>query len=119
MRKTIKLALITAMALGTTSVYATNGSALIGMGAKARGMGGVGISMSHGAESALSNPALITDVQDTEISFGGTIFMPNVTYDNGMGAGAKDSDADMNVIPEVAVASKIGDNIYLGVGQCQ
>jgi long-chain fatty acid transport protein len=42
--------------------------------------------------------------------------MPNVSYDNGMGAGAKDSSADMNVIPEVAVASKVTDNFYWGVG---
>jgi len=116
MKKTIKLAVITALALGTTSAFATNGSALIGMGAKARGMGGVGIGMSHGAESALSNPALITSVKNTEISFGGTLFMPSVSYDNGMGAGAKDSTADMNVIPEVAVASKLNENFYLGVG---
>ena len=116
MKKTIKLAVVAALALGATSAFATNGSALIGMGAKARGMGGVGIGMIHGAESALTNPALITDVKNTEISFGGTIFMPKVSYDNGMGAGAKDSDADMNVIPAVAVASKVADNFYWGVG---
>ena len=116
MKKTIKLAVVAALALGTTSAFATNGSALIGMGAKARGMGGVGIGMSHGAESALSNPALITSVEKTEISFGGTIFMPKVSFNNGMGAGAKDSDADMNVIPSVAVASKVSENFYWGVG---
>jgi len=116
MNKKIKLAVIATLALSTTSAFATNGSALIGMGAKARGMGGVGIGMSHGAESALSNPALITDVKDTEISFGGTIFMPNVSFDNGMGAGAKDSTADINVIPEVAVASMVNENFYWGVG---
>jgi len=70
MKKTIKLAVVAALALGTTSVFATNGSALIGMGAKARGMAGLGIGMSHGAESALVNPALITSVKGTEVSFG-------------------------------------------------
>ena len=116
MKKTIKLAVVAALALGATSAFATNGSALIGMGAKARGMGGVGIGMSHGSESALTNPALITSVKKTEISFGGTIFMPKVSYDNGMGAGPKDSSADMNVIPAVAVASKVSENFYWGVG---
>ena len=62
MKKTIKLALVAAMALGATSAYATNGSNLIGVGAKARGMGGVGIGVSHGAESALVNPAMISSV---------------------------------------------------------
>jgi len=112
----IKLAFSTILVLGATSLFATNGSELMGLGAKSRGMGGVGIGMSHGAESALTNPALITYVRDTEVSFGGTIFMPNVSFDNGMGAGAKDSDSDMDVIPEVSVASKIDENFYLGVG---
>jgi long-chain fatty acid transport protein len=116
MKKTIKLAVVAALALGATSAFATNGSALIGMGAKARGMAGTGIGMSHGAESALVNPALITSVKNTEVSFGGTLFMPNVTFDNGMGSGAYDSAADMNVIPEVSVASKVSDNLYVGVG---
>jgi len=116
MKKTIKLAVVAALALGATSAFATNGAALIGMGAKSRGMAGTSIGISHGAESALSNPALITSVESTEISFGGTLFMPDVTYDNGMGTGAHDSAADMNVIPEVSLATKVTDNFYVGVG---
>ncbi len=116
MKKTIQLAVVAALALGATSAFATNGSALIGMGAKTRGMAGTGIGMSHGAESALTNPALITSVKGTEISFGGTLFMPDVTYDNGMGTGAHKSAADMNVIPEVSLATKVTDNFYVGVG---
>ena len=114
MKKTIKLAVVAALALGTTSAFATNGSAMIGMGAKANGMAGTGIGMSHGAESALTNPALITSVENTEISFGGTFFMPDVSND--MGAGFADSDADLSVIPSVALASKVTDNFYIGVG---
>jgi len=69
--------------------------------------------MSHGAESALSNPALITDVKGTQISFGGTLFMPNVK--NSMGIESK-SDSDLSVIPEVSIASQVTDNFYMGVG---
>ncbi|WP_345980053.1 outer membrane protein transport protein [Sulfurimonas sp. HSL3-2] len=118
MKKTIKLAVVAALALGTTSAFATNGSNLIGMGAKTRGMAGTGIGMSHGAESALVNPALITSVKGTEISFGGTLFMPNVKNTNDLGAGgvSADSDAKMNVIPEVSLATKVNDNFYWGVG---
>ncbi|MEN4054257.1 MULTISPECIES: outer membrane protein transport protein [Sulfurimonas] len=121
MKKTIKLALVASLALGATSAFATNGAALIGMGAKARGMAGTGIGMSHGAESALVNPALITSVESTEISFGGTLFMPNVKNSNdltpiGGANGSADSDADMNVIPEVSLATKINDNFYVGIG---
>jgi long-chain fatty acid transport protein len=115
MKKTIKLAVVAALALGATSAFATNGSTLIGMGAKARSMAGVGIGMSHGAESALVNPALITDVEGTQISFGGTLFMPDVNFGS-QGGTASDSDADMNVIPEVSLATKINDNFYVGIG---
>ena len=118
MRKTIKLAVVAALALGATSAFATNGSNLIGLGAKARGMGGVGIGMSHGAESGLANGALITSVEGTEISFGGTIFMPNVENTNNIGAGnsTEKSVANMSVIPEVSIASKVNDNFYFGIG---
>lgn len=114
MKHSIKIAVAAAIALSTTSAFATNGDHLIGLGAKARGMGGIGIGMSHGAESALVNPAMITSVKGTEVSFGGTVFMPDVQAD--IGAGSKKSSADLSVIPEVSLASKVSDNIWLGVG---
>jgi len=125
MKKTIKLAVVAALALGTTSAFATNGSNLIGTGAKARAMGGTSIGVFHGAESGLSNPALINQVEGTEISFGGTIFMPNVSNDNNLILGAPpapnltskaDSAADMSVIPEVSIVSKINDSFSIGIG---
>ena len=119
MKKTIKLALVAAMAMGSTSAFATNGDVLIGIGAKARGMGGVGIGMSQGAESALANPAMITSVKGTEISFGGTIFMPDVEVEmsNSLASfGSYESDADMNVIPAVSIAQELDDGFYVGVG---
>ena len=117
MKKTIKLAVVAALALGATSVFATNGSDMISTGAKSSAMAGIGIGMSHGAESALSNPALITSVKGSEVSFGGTFFMPDVSTDGGSaGVMSDDSDADMNVIPTVAVATKINENFFVGVG---
>jgi long-chain fatty acid transport protein len=114
MKKAIQLAVAATMGFGATSAFATNGDNLVGLGAKARGMGGTGIGISHGAESALSNPAMITTVASTEVSFGGTIFMPDVEYDGG--AGYVQSDADMNVIPEVSIAARMNERFYLGVG---
>jgi long-chain fatty acid transport protein len=114
MKRSIKLAVAAAVALSASSAFATNGDHLIGLGAKARGMGGVGIGTTHGAESALANPALITSVKGTEVSFGGTIFMPKVSAD--MGAGYTDSASDLSMIPEVSLASKMSDNFYMGVG---
>ena len=130
MKRTIKLAVAAALAMGATSAFATNGSALIGLGAKSRGMAGTSIGVSHGAESALSNPALITSIESTEVSFGGTIFMPKVKNENGVNldysamggpnygneSSSASSKADLNVIPEVSIASKVTDNFYMGVG---
>ncbi|MDY0115979.1 MAG: outer membrane protein transport protein [Sulfurimonadaceae bacterium] len=99
-----------------TSLFATNGSNLIGLGSKARGMGGIGIGYSHGAESGLSNGALITSVDKTEISIGATLFMPDVTFDNGMGGGSYKSKADMNIIPEISLATRVNEHFYFGIG---
>ena len=128
MKKTIKLAVVAALALGATSAFATNGSNLIGTGAKARAMGGASIGIAHGAESGLSNPALITTIENTQVSFGGTIFMPDVANDNGLvlpaatatgmtndSTSAK-SKADLSVIPEVSIATKINENFSTGIG---
>jgi len=116
MKNKIKLALVAALALGSTSAFATNGSNLIGAGAKARGMGGTDIGISHGAESALANGALITSIEGTEISFGGTLFMPDVSYEANPQLGYQSSAADMSVIPEVSIATKLTENLYIGVG---
>jgi len=115
--------------LTSTLLHATNGDNLIAVGAKARGMGGTGIAVSHGAESTLSNPAMITSVEGTEISFGGTLFMPtiettlNASGFPGMGGAPAvgpqntfESAADTNIIPEVSIAHKINDNWYIGAG---
>ncbi len=108
---------ITLSLIASTMLHATNGDTLIAVGAKARGMGGTGIGISHGAESTLANPAMITTVEGTEISFGGTIFMPDVSSQlNIPGQNKYTSDADMNMIPEVSLAHKINENWYIGIG---
>jgi len=115
----IKGFLIKATALSlfaSTAIYATNGDSLIGVGAKTRAMGGAGIALSHGAESTLVNPASITFVKESQVSFGGTIFIPSIETDIGPSGTYKKSDADLSIIPEVAIVSQIMPNIYLGVG---
>jgi len=109
---------ITLSFLTATMIHATNGDNLIGIGAKARGMGGTGIAVSHGAESGLFNPALITSVKTTEISFGGTIFMPDIetSFSGGIPPQTHISDADISMIPEVSIAHKINDNWHVGIG---
>ncbi len=96
---------------------ATNGTNLIGVTAASRAMGGTDIGISRGAGSALGNPALITGVQATEITFGGTLFMPDVQTDGGNPSGGLiSSDADTFVVPAVGFATKANDNFYWGIG---
>ncbi|MEA1954844.1 MAG: outer membrane protein transport protein [Campylobacterota bacterium] len=106
---------ITLSIMTATLLHATNGDHLIAVGTKARGMGGTGIAVSQCAESTLQNPALITCTEGTSISFGGTIFMPDISAEMGMAA-THESEADINVIPEVSISHKFNDNWYLGIG---
>jgi len=96
---------------------ATNGTNLIGVTAASRAMGGTDIGISRGAGSALGNPALITGVEATEVTFGGTLFMPSVKTDGGNPSGGElSSDADTFVVPAVGFATKANDNFYWGIG---
>lgn len=114
MTKLVTLSLLTA-----TMLHATNGDNLIGVGAKSRAMGGTGIAVSHGAEGAFTNPATMTTMEGTEISFGGTLFMPDIETGFGAGGsvfGSAKSAADTNIIPSVSIASKINENWFIGAG---
>ncbi len=103
--------------MASTALYATNGDTIIGVGAKTRAMGGAGIALSHGAESTLVNPALVTQVKETEISFGGTIFIPTIeTEIIGFSPNKGESAADISVIPAVAIASQVSPGFYAGIG---
>ncbi|MDF1880376.1 outer membrane protein transport protein [Sulfurimonas sp. MAG313] len=124
MTKSIKLALVAAMAMGATSAFATNGDNLIGTGTNSRAMGGVGIAKSFGAESGLANPALISTVKDMEVAGSATFFMPSVSFQSDAMSNANpglpapisaDSAADFSVIPEISFAQRINDNIVYGV----
>ncbi|MCW9026203.1 MAG: outer membrane protein transport protein [Thiovulaceae bacterium] len=120
MKQTIKLAISASLLFSSTSIFATNGSVLIGIGAKSRSMGGTGIGISHGADSALINPSLIGTIENKhEISFGGTLFMPDVSNSMGQSgfmSATKESAADKSVIPSVSLATKVNNNFCWGVG---
>ena len=123
MTKTIKLALVAAMAMGATSAFATNGDSLIGLGAKSRAMGGTGIAHFNGSESATSNPALISKSKGSNITFGGTYFRPDVEIKvenstNALGLEndlTAKSDAKHNVIPYVALTESLDNGFTVGV----
>lgn len=121
MRKT-KLALaIAATAMVSTPVLATNGDVLIGLGAQSRALGGTGTAAFFGAENALTNPALLAKSQGSEFSIGGTIFKPDVNASTDVASMpgmpvSQTSDNDLNIIPEVAMSTRINDNLTFGLG---
>ncbi len=127
MKKTIKLALVATLALGATSAFATNGTNLIGYGAKSRAMGGTAISNFNGAESAFANPALITaSTKNTEITIGATILMPDVSFEADanansnlagapMPASTNESTAGDGMVPSVAAINKVNESFAWGL----
>ncbi len=133
MKRSIKLAVVAALALGSTSAFATNGDVMIGQGAKSRAMGGVGIAKGFGAESGLANPAMINSVESMEISVAATFFMPTVNFNSNAGAnafafdpntgawlgsqtvGSQQSKNDFSVIPEIHYGHKINESMAYGV----
>jgi len=120
MKRSIKLAVSAALVLSATSAFATNGDQMMALGAKSTGMGGTGVSNAHGSQSALANPAL---VKGSEVTFGGTIFMPSVEFQgyapDATGANTaayQKSDADFSVIPSVAFSQQVTDSFSWGLG---
>jgi len=104
MKKIISISLLTTIAL-----YATNGDNLIGFGAKSRSMGGVGIATFVGADNAISNPALLSNIKDKEVNFNLMYFSPTIKTN-----GAK-SDTEASFIPQISYAQKKNENISYGV----
>jgi len=119
MKKIILLSTITSCAL-----LATNGDLMMGHGVKATGMGGVGIAVSHGAESAYSNPAMLKDIKGSEFVGSVTMFMPDVNFKSDAGSDAdprmsapisSKSDADRSFLPEFAYAHRNSEHVVWGI----
>ena len=125
MKKTIKLAVVAAVALSTTSAFATNGVNLMGIGAKSRAMGGTGVAQYQGAESGFNNPALLGYSKGHEVSIAGTYFAPDVSLEQsdslnfGPGGapqkGTDTSAAGASMLPAISLAVKATDNFAWGL----
>ena len=131
--KMTRIAVAVSTALLASSSFATNGTNMIGLGAQSNAMGGTGVAASYGAETIISNPAMIGKSSGTEMTFGGTFFVPSVETTNNIqnsaalaaGApaniappvGSGKSTADKtNVIPAVALSSRINEKLTFGIG---
>ena len=115
MRQTIKLAVSLSLLLGVSSAFATEGFSPIAYGAKARGMGGVGIATVHGAESSFSNPALISYLDKNEVSLGLTYLSSNGTFKSSGDNSDLDIESDATYLPYMAFNYKIMDSMSMGI----
>ncbi len=112
--------------LASSSLFATQGDNLIALGAISRGMGGIGIGIDVGVDSVFKNPAFLTKNEGFKSSFGGTLFMPDVSARTSMmlepssgfsANGIKEnSKSDTYVIPEIAITDLINPNLAYGIG---
>jgi len=106
-------------------VFATNGDNMIGVGAKSRAMGGVGIAAPQDAISAVfANPAAMCFgpyCPGAEFNFDGTLFMPKVSAEitmqsvGGTLSYKKDSDRKVYAIPAIGLSSPIEKNMRFGL----
>ena len=112
MKKTLQLSLSVALVLGVSSVFASEAYSPIAYGAKARGMGGLGIGFVHGAESSFSNPALIAYLPKDEVSLGFTY----MSSKNSLGGDATDMTlgSEPSLISYAAMSNTITESISIG-----
>ena len=87
MGKSIKLlsAAVAIALLSSNASYATNGMFMIGAGAKARSMGGVGITMNHDVFTTTANPATMSRIEGNRFDIGADIFVVNAESTMGVG----------------------------------
>ena len=104
--------------IASSLLLATNGDLMLGDGAKAAGMGGTGIAVSHGSESLYANPAMIKDVKGSEFSGYVTYFTPDVQFKSSAGGANPTfatSAADKSFIPGFAYVHRNNDHVVWGV----
>lgn len=108
---------LSAVSLGIISsqAMATYGDNLIGFGPQSRAMGGTGIALSMGAESALKNPSLIHTEDKFSFVFAGSYFSPDVAT-GVTGTPLFKSEADTFVIPSIGFTYAIDEQWTFGLG---
>lgn len=111
---------LTASALAMPqTVHATDGYFLNGMGAKAKGAGGVAIAMPEDAVSIAANPAAALELGE-RLDIGLEVFVPqrgaqisgNAAGLNGTWSG---NGANPFILPEIGYVRQLGDNFAAGI----
>lgn len=107
------------LAMAATPAMATDGYFLNGIGAKAKGMGGVAIALPQDALSIASNPAAAT-AMEKRVDFGVEVFVPDrgaTISGNGAGLNGDYSGNGANpfVLPEFGYVRQLSDTVSFGL----
>lgn len=118
-RALVTLATVTAVLATPQAANATDGYFLNGMGAKAKGAGGVAIALPEDAIAIAANPAAAV-VLDERLDAGIEVFVPSRGVDiSGNGAGLNGSwsgnGANPFVLPEVGYVRQLDDTFAAGI----
>lgn len=121
MRKKLLTLLAVAVVAGGMSqkAFATNGDDMIGVSPVSRAMGGIGVGMPVGAtDSIYRNPAWMSKSKNFEVSFGSTLFLPDVkaSATTPLGTVEATSKADTFVIPEFSITQRLNEKVVVGLG---
>ncbi len=100
--------------LCATSAFATNGSELIGYGAKSRGMGGIGIATFVGTDAILKNPAMLMDNTGNQLNIGNSVMisMPEKTTPDGS---TYEYGTVGYTLPNIGYIHNINDTLVVGI----
>ncbi|MCW8853885.1 MAG: outer membrane protein transport protein [Gammaproteobacteria bacterium] len=108
----IKIAVLTALTVSTSTVHATNGDQMLGVTATQWGMAGAVVAAPQDSGTVITNPAGLSLLK-----------MEDVRFDMGFGflnpprkANNTESDSNVYLIPSGAVALKIDEHLTFGMG---
>lgn len=99
------------------AVSANNGMFLIGYGAKARGMGGVGIAYGQDGLAAGTNPASMIQVKESRFDIGGEFFFPDraVSHQGDtIGTFKEESNNNSFLIPSIGGIARVSRDFVWG-----
>lgn len=118
-RAAIALAFSASAIAAPHAAFATDGYFLNGMGAKAKGAGGVAIAMPEDAVSIAANPAAAVDLGE-RLDIGVEVFVPERGVQiSGNGAGLNGTwsgnGANPFILPEIGYVRQLGKNFAAGI----
>jgi len=113
MNKKIILSSIISSVLAT-SAFATNGSELIGYGAKSRAMGGIGIATFTGTDSILKNPAIMSENTGNQLNVGNSVMISMPEQERADGT-TFDYSTVGYTLPNLGDIHNLSDNLVVGI----